>query len=432
MQHHHEEQSRRSELNDSPDTQWDSSLQIPPQMQELREEITAQAQHDDRPDWLKQAMTKVGLGIAGATIITGTFTTNPAHALQNQTSSPQRSPIPEEIHLKAAAVIPQNPDILANIIERSLPATVQIDTKTEIPNGTSTDVRHGFGSGFIIHEDGFIVTNHHVVGGAKEVGVTLISGERVLAKVVGTDPASDIALLKINASKKLPTLPLGDSDTLKQGEVVIALGNPMGLENTATVGIISSTHRSTFHVGLPNVIGYIQTDAAINPGNSGGALLNLKGQVIGINDAVLRDADNLGFALPISEAKRIISELKVDGQVDHAVIGVEAAPLNYRALESLRNDPKTAPLVNDLTPGYGAIVVRVRAGSPAQTAGLRPGDVLQEINGERIRDDGNLRKDIDAMKIGDSVKVKVIRNKTPITLTITLTERPGNAEPLLL
>lgn len=430
MLHHHEDLPARSpDITSNSTNNEMESLQVNATMRELRDQPEAK---DERPEWLKQAMTKVGLGLAGATIITGTFTTDPAHALSIQPQFPGTPSIPEEVHARAAAAIPQTPEILTQVIERSLPATVQIDTKADVKEGSTVRVRHGSGSGFFFRDDGYIVTNHHVIEGAKEVGVTLISGERVLARVIGTDPASDIAVLKITTSQKVPTLPLGNSNELKQGEIVIALGNPMGLENTATVGIVSSTHRSTFHVGLPNVLGYIQTDAAINPGNSGGALLNLRGEVIGINDAVLRNADNLGFALPISEAKRIISELTEHGKVTHSVIGIEAAPLTHRALELLRDDPKLAPVVKGVTPGYGAVILRVQPKSVAEGAGLRPGDIVKEINGEKIKDDGDLRKITAATPKGELVQVKITRGGTSKTISVPVSERPADAPPFLL
>ncbi len=251
------------------------------------------------------------------------------------------------------------------------------------------------GSGFIIESDGYILTNNHVVEKATDITVTLFNRKQYKATIIGRDPKTDLALLKINAHNLL-TLPLGDSDKLQVGDWVIAIGNPFGLGHTVTVGIISAKERV---IGAGPYDNFLQTDAAINPGNSGGPLLNLKGEVVGINTAIIAQAQGIGFAIPINMAKHIVQQLKSQGRVIRGWLGVmiqEVTPQIAKALGL--KEPKGA-LVADVTPG-----------SPADKAGIKRGDVILEYNGHKIQDMNELPRLVANTPVGKEVEVKVWRN----------------------
>ena len=229
----------------------------------------------------------------------------------------------------------------------------------------------GIGSGFILSKEGQIITNSHVVSGADRVQVTLKDGRTFDGKVMGTDPVTDVAVIKINA-ENLPTIPLGDSDGLQTGEWAIAIGNPLGLDNTVTEGIISATGRSSGQVGVPDKrVDFIQTDAAINPGNSGGPLLNARGEVIGVNTAIIQGAQGLGFAIPINTVKNIADQIIAKGSVDHPYLGIQMVTLS----DSVRGELDKAGEGDRIQVDTGVLVIDVQPNSPADDAGLRPGDV---------------------------------------------------------
>ncbi len=274
------------------------------------------------------------------------------------------------------------------------------------------------GSGFIISPDGYIVTNDHVVGNAREIVVTLSTGEKYKAKVVGKDPVSDIAVLKIDADKKLPYLKLGNSDDVIIGEWVIAMGNPFGLfelgnQPTVTVGVISAVKMNLHSVGGRIYKDMIQTDAAINSGNSGGPLLNALGEVIGINTVIYTPNQGnvgVGFAIPINRAKEIINELIKRGKIERNFkIGMRVQTL----------DENLARYFN-LSRAEGVIVTDVSPGSPAQKAGFKEGDVIVEVNGEAIKDDQGLIEIIQMAKVGDVLNFKVIRDGKQIFIKMKL------------
>lgn len=274
--------------------------------------------------------------------------------------------------------------------------------------------QEGLGSGFIVDEDGYILTNNHVIQGVDKILVKLLDSERKYeAKIIGTDSRTDLALIKIDAGRKLPIVVLGDSDTIEIGEWAIAIGNPMGLEETVTIGVISAKGRSV--LGTSPYEDFIQTDAAINPGNSGGPLVNIKGEVIGINTAIIAPymAQNIGFAIPINIAKKVFKELKSKGKVTRGFLGVYLQPLTEELASSF-----------GLKDTKGAIVSDVISDTPAEKAGLKPGDVILEFNNKSISDAKELQQKVADSNIGDTVTLGVWRDKKKITISIKIAERP--------
>lgn len=262
------------------------------------------------------------------------------------------------------------------------------------------------GSGFLISADGYIVTNDHVVRDAESIQVKLSNDKVYDAKVVGNDQKSDIAVIKIAASN-LPVAVLGDSDKLEVGQWAIAIGNPFGLDRTMTVGVISATGRS--NMGIETYENFIQTDASINPGNSGGPLLNVYGEVIGINTAIVAAGQGIGFAIPVNMAKPIFSQLIQKGSVSRAYMGVTIQPITEELAQSFGlKEPKGA-LVND-----------VIKGSPADKAGISQGDVITALNGKDVKDPSHLQRVVAESGIGKAVKISIMRDGKPLDLNITL------------
>ena len=273
-------------------------------------------------------------------------------------------------------------------------------------------LERGLGSGVIVSQDGFILTNNHVVDGANEVQVELPDKRTFTAKVVGTDPASDLAVVKIPA-KDLPTLPLGDSDNVKVGDVVLAVGNPLGVGETVTSGIISAKGRTTER-GNDSYQDFLQTDAPINRGNSGGALVNTTGQLIGINSQILTPGDGnigLGFAIPSNMAKNVMDQLIENGAVRRAKLGVTVQGLSADMASSL-----------GLSSSQGALVSNVDEGSPAARAGIKQGDVITQYNGKPIVDSNQLRNEVSSTAPGTTVTLQYTRDGHGGTANATLGE----------
>jgi len=276
----------------------------------------------------------------------------------------------------------------------------------------------GLGSGVITTPDGYILTNNHVIDGADHVRVELTDKRSFVAKVVGADPASDLAVLKIDA-KDLKTLPIGDSTKASVGDVVLAIGNPLGVGQTVTMGIISAKGRAT-GVGDGSYEDFIQTDAPINQGNSGGALINLNGELVGINSQILTPTGGnigLGFAIPSNMARQVMDQLKVDGKVSRAMLGVTVQGINADLAESLK-----------LPDAHGALVSGVTPGSPAARAGLRQGDVIMALDGEAVADSNALRNRIASSKPGTKVALEIVRDGTKQTVNATLDPLQPTAE----
>jgi serine protease Do len=325
----------------------------------------------------------------------------------------------------------------ADVVERINPAVVNVEATTrasnstrrrrprpdlpEVPdpfnglpgNGPRSDrdaPRRGSGSGFIIDANGSILTNNHVIDGAERIIVKLSDGRTLRATVLGSDPDTDIALIKVDAQKGLPVAPIGDSSALRMGEWVCAIGNPLGYEHTVTVGVVSYLGRKLFDLSLDN---YIQTDAAINFGNSGGPLINARGEVIGINAAISSRASNIGFAVPINGASAILPQLRAKGRVTRGYIGVV-----------LRDVDADLQLSLSLPVNHGALVQDVTEGSPAERAGVRVYDVVTSFDGVEVANEDELIREISARTPGSQAKMRVTRDGRDQTITVKLAERP--------
>jgi len=266
---------------------------------------------------------------------------------------------------------------------------------------------HGSGSGVIIHEDGYIVTNNHVIGGGIEAEIRLSDRTILIAEVIGRDPDTDLALLKVQVDRKLPVAKFGDSSAVKVGQWVLAVGNPFGLDRTVTLGVVSGIGRE--NMNLSKYENFIQTDASINPGNSGGPLFNLRGEVIGINTAIINFAQGIGFAIPSNMVDRIIMQLKTGGKVVRGWLGVGIQPLTPKLGEKFG--------VED---GKGILVNEVFEGDPAAVAGIKPGDIITSIGGERLESPNQLSRVVAGFGPGEEVQVQVIRDGQPLTFLVFL------------
>jgi serine protease Do len=347
-------------------------------------------------------------------------------------------------HVAAAAVPPAARVTsalvnFADVVERINPAVVNIEATapagTEVrrrrsgfvsprdlfekPDALRGDgARRGAGTGFIIDPDGSILTNEHVIDGMERIIVKLSDGRSLRGRVIGADPDTDIALVKIDGQQGLPVAPLGDSSTLRMGEWVCAIGNPLGYEHTVTVGVVSYVGRKLFDASLDN---YIQTDAAINFGNSGGPLINSRGAVIGINAAISSRASNIGFAVPISGAAAILPQLRARGRVSRGYVGVGLREIDADLQRALK-----------LPVDRGAIVQDVTSGSPADRIGLRPYDVILSFDGAAVTNDNELIRAIAARAPGSAAEFGILRDGRQFRATVKLAERPsrmGTPEP---
>lgn len=279
----------------------------------------------------------------------------------------------------------------------------------------------GTGSGFIFNANGQIMTNAHVVNGADRVSVTLKDGRTFEGKVLGEDPVTDVAVIQIQ-SNNLPTVALGNSDRVQPGEWVIAIGNPLGLDNTVTAGIISATERSSSDVGVPDRrVGFIQTDTAINPGNSGGPLLNARGEVIGMNTAIIQGAQGIGFAIPINTVQNIARQLVTKGEVEHPYLGVQMVTLTPEVKQQLEIESDGQI---QITADRGILVVRVVPNSPAATAGIRSGDVIQAINNQPVNTTEQVQQLVERSSVGSQLPVQVQRNGRSAQVTVRLANLP--------
>ncbi len=278
-------------------------------------------------------------------------------------------------------------------------------------------LERGTGSGFILSPDGHLLTNAHVVAAADTVRVTLSDGRSFEGKVVGADQLTDVAVIKIPATG-LATAKLGSSKKLVPGEWAIAIGNPLGLDNTVTAGIISATERSSAQVGVPDKrVNFIQTNAAINPGNSGGPLLNAQGEVIGINTATQVNAQGLGFAIPIETAVRIANQLFTQGHVKHPFLGIQMVDLTPATKEELNQEEPNLNIKRDT----GVLILQVAEKSPSDQAGLRKGDIIQKINGTSVKKSSEVQDQVESSAIGSALRLEVNRNGQIQTLTV----KPG-------
>ena len=333
-----------------------------------------------------------------------------------------------------------NSNFIADAVQKVGPAVVRINSKrtltSQSPSIFPSDpafsrffggesqtespkrIEEGTGSGFIIDSKGIVLTNAHVVDGADEVSVTLTDGRSFSGKVMGEDTTTDVAVVKIEATN-LPIVTIGNADQLKPGEWAIAIGNPLGLDNTVTAGIISATGRSSSEIGVPDRrVGFIQTDAAINPGNSGGPLLNERGEVIGINTAIIDGAQGLGFAVPINTAKKIGDQLIATGKVEHPYLGVQMATITPDLKKRVNSDPNRPVSIQE---DQGILVLKVMEGSPAAKAGLQIGDVIQKIGGTTVTTADTVQNTVEASKIGEDLPIELRRDGQTLTIGV----KPG-------
>ncbi|WP_204105092.1 MULTISPECIES: HhoA/HhoB/HtrA family serine endopeptidase [Spirulina sp. CCY15215] len=383
------------------------------------------------------------LGIYIGLLVIGTGSGFWGHQRLNQEQQSNLQPsqlIPATLPSLPLAKQENEPPVGINFIAEAVrqvgPSVVRIDASRTIANPFSDSLeqpffrrffgqegekpmprqlQRGTGSGFILTANGRLVTNAHVVEGADIVKVTLKDGRALEGKVVGRDSVTDVAAIEIDA-KNLPAVTLGNSETLIPGEWAIAIGNPLGLDNTVTVGIISATGRSSSQVGVPDKrVRFIQTDAAINPGNSGGPLLNAKGEVIGINTAIRADAQGLGFAIPIETAKRIANQLFAEGKAEHPYLGVQMITLNADRRDELNQSPDQ-PFV--ITSDRGIIVMGVIPNSPAARGGFQIGDIIIKVDGNAVSNATDVQQQVELSQIGKPLRIEVDRKGKGVTLQV--------------
>ena len=353
-------------------------------------------------------------------------------------SSPQVSSLVGQVTLREAPEsITQNPGSLAEAAKISSPAVVNIFTskinkKKPSKKGAAQQNEPWFqfffgdqapneepssslGSGVIVSPQGIILTNHHVIEGADEIEVAFADGRKRNAKLIGSDPETDIAVLKIDATDLPSPITLGKMESVQVGDVVLAIGNPFGVGQTVTSGIVSALGRN--QLGINTFENFIQTDAAINPGNSGGALVDTKGNLIGINTAIYsRSGGNMGigFAIPINTAKQVMESILTNGSVTRGWIGVEPQNLSKELAESLNLPKDTA----------GVLISGVLEGGPADKAGMKPGDVLTQVNGQAVNDVVTLLNRIAQTSPGDEAKINLLRKGKPMALKVQVGKRP--------
>ncbi|MEY4519396.1 MAG: hypothetical protein RLZZ499_1996 [Cyanobacteriota bacterium] len=379
----------------------------------------------------KKAISSVSLVLVGGGIaLGGNYLVNSPKSLANQKSEPNvatATATPE-----GAIAVPQN--YVSNVVNRVGNTVVRIDADrkvatnvpaafndpsfeqffgSQMPNIPSEQIQKGLGSGFVVSSDGLILTNAHVVEGSNQVKVTLKDGQTYQGKVMGTDSLTDVAVIKIEANS-LPAITFADSDNLQPGEWAIAIGNPLGLDNTVTTGIVSATGRSSAQVGVADKrVSFIQTDAAINPGNSGGPLLNAQGEVIGINTAIIQNASGLSFAIPSNAARDIAEELIAKGKADHPFLGIQMAQITPELKQELKTQKNF-----EVDAAAGILIVDVVPNSPAERAGLKSGDVIQTIGEQKITTADQVQQAVEKVDIGDQLNLGLIRNDRQLDLAV--------------
>ena len=391
-----------------------------------------------RPLSIRQLSIHVLAIILGVVLTAGTVQVSPTHAEPAPDTLTADSPQLVAQRQSPASAAVSNSSFVTAAVNRVGSAVVRIDTERTITRrvpeqflddpflrqffGDSfrtqmpSEQLRGLGSGFIINKSGLVLTNAHVVDKADKVTVHLKDGRTLEGKVQGVDEVTDLALVKINAGSDLPVAPLGSSANVQVGDWAIAVGNPLGLDNTVTLGIISTLRRSSAQVGIGNKrLDFIQTDAAINPGNSGGPLLNAQGEVIGINTAIRGDATGIGFAIPIDRAKTIAAQLQRGEKVAHPYLGVGMEDLTPEVAKRLNANPNSPIQVPEIN---GVLVARVVPNSPAAAAGIRPGDVISQVDGQQITNGEQLLNIVESSRLGQVLQVRVQRGDQTKQLSI--------------
>jgi len=351
---------------------------------------------------------------------------NQSNSFSDESSSPPLNPTPQDTNFVTAVVDEVSPAVVRVNVKRVVDTEVPDIFNNpfferffgdSIPRRSQKRVKEGLGSGVIISSDGQILTNAHVVNKADQVTVALKDGRTLDGKVLGTDPLTDIAVIDIDA-ENLPTVSLGNSENVKPGQWAIAIGNPLGLNETVTVGVISATGRPSSAIGVSDKrVDFIQTDAAINPGNSGGPLLNARGEVIAINTAIIGQAEGLGFAVPINTAKDISQQIIETGEVVYPYVGIRMVTLTPEIKQRL---PQELQIAAD----SGVLVVETVQGSPAREAGLKPGDIIREINGKPVQKSEQVQRLIQEQAVGDRVSMLIERKGETQEITVQLEQLP--------
>ena len=384
-----------------------------------------QATPSRRPRFRPLAGSLLGPVVLGSLLVGCTTITLPGlPSLPGQRSAAQKVPISDA---PPQASLQQGNNFIVNAVDKVGPAVVRIDTVKRVINplgglfgsGPSIQQEQGQGSGFITRSDGVVLTNAHVVDGVSEVGVTLPDGRRFSGKVVGADPVTDVAVVKL-AATGLPVAPLGDSNKVRPGQWAIAIGNPLGLDNTVTAGIISAVHR-TNAIGAGQRVPYLQTDAAVNPGNSGGPLINDRGQVIGINTAIRKaPGAGLSFAIPIDLARDVAAEILQQGRASHPYIGVRLQALT----PELAREVNATNAECRLPETTGVVVVEVLRGSPAARGGLRACDLIEAVANNPVKNPADVQLAVDQGQIGQPLNLKVRRGGQGLSLELRPAELP--------
>ncbi|MGH2348117.1 MAG: S1C family serine protease [bacterium] len=328
-------------------------------------------------------------------------------------ATPPPAVIPAPAPQPSTRVVEREESTIIRAVDLVRPSVVNIDTVAQVQTFFGVFPQQGAGSGVIVNADGTILTNNHVVENAQQIKVTLLSGKTYSARIIGTDRFADLAVIKVDAPDALPAAPLGSSSGLKVGQLAIAIGNPFGLGHTVTVGVVSALNRS---IQVPGVVieNLLQTDAPINPGNSGGALVDSGGRVVGINTAIVAQAQGIGFAIPIDTAKAIMDQLIRQGKVVRPYVGVGWGG---------NVDSNIAKQYN-LPVDHGVIVREVEPGSPAERAGIRPQDIIVAVGGQRVDNWNDFIRELFTKRPGDTVAVELVRETQRMTVQVTLAERP--------
>ncbi len=373
------------------------------------------------------SITLLAIG-GGAGVLGSRYLPTPKQPFQQLTTIPVIQPPanpPVDKSVTAGIIQQGDRNFIATAVEQVGPAVVRINATRKVTNQIpealdnplfrrffgdeqpipDERVERGTGSGFILSADGHLLTNAHVVADTDTVQVTLKDGRSFEGKVVGVDSVTDVAAVKINA-RNLPQVRIGNSNSLIPGEWAIAIGNPLGLDNTVTIGIISATDRSSAQVGVPDKrVTFIQTDAAINPGNSGGPLLNSQGEVIGVNTAIRSDAQGLGFAIPIQTAARVANQLFSKGRVDHPFLGIKMVDLTSATKDQINQETNLNVKQNS-----GVLIVEVLSKSPSEQAGLKEGDVIQKIDNTPVKKSSEVQQYVEATTLGNTLAMEIKRD----------------------
>jgi serine protease Do len=391
----------------------------------------------------KQATTSLSLAILGGGVaLGGNYLINSSQSIAQEKSITQQTNnvatankatnVVQKETTEPAIAVPQN--YVSQVVQNVGNSVVRIDASRTVSTNTSPmlndpffrqffgdqlpeipnkQVQRGFGSGFIVSSDGLILTNAHVVDGSDQVKVTLKDGRTLEGKVMGSDSLTDVAVIKIKA-ENLPAVTFADSEQLQPGEWAIAIGNPLGLDNTVTTGIVSATGRSSSQVGVADKrVSFIQTDAAINPGNSGGPLLNAQGEVIGMNTAIIQNAQGIGFAIPINTAQSIAEELIAKGKADHPFLGIQMAEITPELKQQLKNQMNL-----DVSADKGILIVDVVPNSPADNAGLKSGDIIKKIAGESVKTPDEVQQAVEKTEVGKQLALSLQRDDRQLDMDV--------------